>query len=87
MGAHVGLFWRLFIPNAAVLSAASVVLIVAPPNGRVVVTLAWLASMVLALAARIERARGPRVRVRIAADVPALAPTSNWCSTGSPRSR
>jgi two-component system sensor histidine kinase UhpB len=33
------------IPNAAVLSAASVVLIVAPPNGRVLVVLAGLASM------------------------------------------
>jgi two-component system sensor histidine kinase UhpB len=42
---HIGLFWRLLIPNAAVLSAASIVLIVAPPNGRVVVILAGLASM------------------------------------------
>jgi two-component system sensor histidine kinase UhpB len=42
---HIGLFWRLLIPNAAVLSAASVVLIVAPPNGRVLVVLAGLASM------------------------------------------
>jgi two-component system, NarL family, sensor histidine kinase UhpB len=44
-GGHIGLFWRLLIPNAAVLSAASVVLIVAPPNGRVLVILAGLASM------------------------------------------
>jgi two-component system sensor histidine kinase UhpB len=42
---HIGLFWRLLIPNAAVLSAASIVLIVAPPNGRVLVILAGLASM------------------------------------------
>src|SRR5918992_580819 len=44
-GGHIGLFWRLLIPNAAVLSAASVVLIIAPPNGRVLVVLAGLASM------------------------------------------
>jgi two-component system, NarL family, sensor histidine kinase UhpB len=44
-GGRIGLFWRLLIPNAAVLSAASVVLIVAPPNGRVLVILAGLASM------------------------------------------
>jgi two-component system, NarL family, sensor histidine kinase UhpB len=42
---HIGLFWRLLISNAAVLSAASVVLIVAPPNGRVLVVLAGLACM------------------------------------------
>jgi two-component system sensor histidine kinase UhpB len=42
---YIGLFWRLLVPNAAVLSAASIVLIVAPPNGRVLVILAGLASM------------------------------------------
>jgi two-component system, NarL family, sensor histidine kinase UhpB len=42
---HIGLFWRLLLPNAAVLSAASIVLMVAPPNGRVLVILAGLASM------------------------------------------
>jgi two-component system sensor histidine kinase UhpB len=42
---HIGLFWRLLIPNAAVLSGASIVLIVAPPHGRVLVVLAGLATM------------------------------------------
>jgi two-component system sensor histidine kinase UhpB len=42
---HIGLFWRLLIPNAAVLGAASIVLMVAPPHGRVLVILAGLASM------------------------------------------
>jgi two-component system, NarL family, sensor histidine kinase UhpB len=42
---HIGLFWRLLIPNAAVLSAASIVLMVAPPNGRVLVILAGLVGM------------------------------------------
>jgi two-component system, NarL family, sensor histidine kinase UhpB len=44
-GGHIPLFWRVLIPNAAVLGAASVVLIVAPPNGRVLVILAGLACM------------------------------------------
>ena len=34
-GRAVPLFWRLFVPNAIVLVAACVVLILAPPNGRV----------------------------------------------------
>jgi two-component system sensor histidine kinase UhpB len=42
---YIGLFWRLLIPNAAVLGAASVVLMVAPANGRPLVILAGLASM------------------------------------------
>jgi two-component system sensor histidine kinase UhpB len=41
------LFWRLFIPNAAVLVAACGVLIVAPPNGRVAVLLSGLVVMLL----------------------------------------
>lgn len=36
---YVPLFWRLFLPNALVLAIASVLLIVAPPNGRVPVVL------------------------------------------------
>ena len=32
---YLPLFWRLFLPNAAVLGAASTLLVVSPPNGRV----------------------------------------------------
>ena len=32
---HIPLFWRLFVPNAAVLAAACVVLIIEPANGRI----------------------------------------------------
>ena len=62
-GAHIGLFWRLFIPNAAVLSAASVVLIVAPPNGRVVVILAGLVSMLAINLILMRRAFAPLERL------------------------
>jgi two-component system sensor histidine kinase UhpB len=43
----IPLFWRLFVPNAAVLVAACVFLIVAPPNGRVPVLVSGLAVMVV----------------------------------------
>ena len=43
----IPLFWRLFIPNAAVLVAACGVLIAAPPNGRVVVLVSGLVVMLL----------------------------------------
>ncbi len=35
-GRYIPLFWRLFVPNAAVLLAACIVLMVEPANGRVV---------------------------------------------------
>jgi two-component system sensor histidine kinase UhpB len=38
----VPLFWRLFVPNACVLVVACVVLILAPPNGRVPILVAGL---------------------------------------------
>jgi two-component system sensor histidine kinase UhpB len=62
-GAQIGLFWRLFIPNAAVLSAASVVLIVAPPNGRVVVVLAGLVAMLAINLILMRRAFAPLARL------------------------
>jgi two-component system sensor histidine kinase UhpB len=62
-GAHIGLFWRLFIPNAAVLSAASIVLIVAPPNGRVAVVLAGLVSMLAINLMLMRRAFAPLERL------------------------
>jgi hypothetical protein len=32
---YIGLFWRIFVPNAAVLAVACVVLMIQPANGRV----------------------------------------------------
>jgi two-component system, NarL family, sensor histidine kinase UhpB len=60
---HIRLFWRLLIPNAAVLSAASVVLIVAPPNGRVLVILAGLASMLAINVVLMRHAFAPLERL------------------------
>jgi two-component system sensor histidine kinase UhpB len=43
----IPLFWRLFIPNAAVLAAACVFLIFVPPNGRVPILVSGLALMLV----------------------------------------
>lgn len=43
----IPLFWRLFVPNAAVLVAACVVLIAAPPNGRLPILLTGLVVMLV----------------------------------------
>ena len=60
---YIRLFWRLFIPNAAVLAAASVVLIVAPPNGRVLVILVGLAGMLATNVVLMRRAFAPLERL------------------------
>jgi two-component system sensor histidine kinase UhpB len=60
---HIGLFWRLLIPNAAVLSAASIVLMVAPPNGRVLVILSGLASMLAINVVLMRHAFAPLERL------------------------
>jgi len=62
-GGHIGLFWRLLIPNAAVLTAASIVLIVAPPNGRALVILSGLASMLAINAILMRHAFAPLQRL------------------------
>ena len=51
----IPLFWRLFIPNACVLVAACVVLIVEPANGRV---LALVGGMAIMLGSRLSQQTG-----------------------------
>jgi two-component system sensor histidine kinase UhpB len=60
---YIGLFWRLLIPNGAVLCAASVVLIVAPPNGRVLVVLGGLAGMLAINVVLMRHAFAPLERL------------------------
>lgn len=59
----VPLFWRLFIPNACVLVAACVVLIVAPPNGRVAILASGLALMLVIDLFLMRRAFAPLERL------------------------
>ena len=59
----VPLFWRLFIPNAAVLVVACVFLIAAPPNGRVPILLSGLIVMLVTDLALMRWAFAPLQRL------------------------
>ena len=59
----VPLFWRLFVPNACVLVAACVVLIVAPAHGRVPVLFTGLAVMLVTNLALMRWAFTPLQRL------------------------
>jgi two-component system sensor histidine kinase UhpB len=59
----IRLFWRILIPNAAVLCAASVILVIAPPNGRPLVILGGLASMLAINVVLMRRAFAPLERL------------------------
>jgi two-component system sensor histidine kinase UhpB len=59
----IPLFWRLFIPNAAVLVVACAFLIVAPPNGRVVILCSGLVLMLVTNLFLMRRAFAPLQRL------------------------
>ena len=59
----IPLFWRLFVPNAAVLLGAGVVLMIQPANGRVVVLAGGLAVMLTVNLVLMRRAFAPLVRL------------------------
>jgi two-component system sensor histidine kinase UhpB len=60
---YLPLFWRLFIPNATVLAAASVVLMLRPPNGRVLVLAGGLVMMLAVNLVLMRRAFAPLTRL------------------------
>lgn len=60
---HVPLFWRLFIPNAAVLLGACIVLVVEPANGRVVALVGGLAVLLTVNLVLMRRAFAPLARL------------------------
>ncbi len=62
-GRYVPLFWRLLVPNASVLVAACVVLIVEPANGRVVALVGGLTVMLVVNAVLMRRAFAPLARL------------------------
>jgi two-component system sensor histidine kinase UhpB len=59
----VPLFWRLFIPNACVLLAASFVLVVEPANGRIVAIAGGLLVLLLINLVLMRRAFAPLTRL------------------------
>jgi two-component system sensor histidine kinase UhpB len=62
-GRYIPLFWRLFVPNAAVLLAACVVLMVEPANGRVVVLAGGLLILLTVNLVLMRRAFAPLSRL------------------------
>jgi two-component system, NarL family, sensor histidine kinase UhpB len=72
---YVSLFWRLFVPNAVVLSLACLVLILEPADGRVPALTGGLAVMVAVNLILIRRAVRPLQRLtRLMGDVDPLSP-------------
>lgn len=72
---YISLFWRLFIPNASVLTAACVVLLIEPANGRVPVLAGGLAVLLVINLILMRRAFGPLARLRAAmSTIDPLAP-------------
>ena len=71
----IPLFWRLFIPNAVVLVAACIVLIIAPPNGRVLILSTGLVLMLVVDLLLMRRAFAPLERLfRLMRQIDPLAP-------------
>jgi two-component system sensor histidine kinase UhpB len=59
----IPLFWRLFVPNAAVLLGAGIVLMIQPANGRVVVLAGGLAVLLTVNLVLMRRAFAPLARL------------------------
>ena len=82
----IPLFWRLFVPNAAVLVAACFILILAPPNGRVPVLVGGLVVMLLSDLVLMRWAFAPLQRLfALMRRVDPLAP-GRRLSVGGPES-
>jgi two-component system, NarL family, sensor histidine kinase UhpB len=60
---HVPLFWRVFLPNAAVLGVACLALILQPPNGDVPILLCGLAVLLVVDLVLMRRAVEPLRRL------------------------
>ena len=82
----IPLFWRLFLPNAAVLVAACGFLIVSPPNGRVPILASGLAVMLITNLMLMRWAFAPLQRLfSLMARVDPLAP-GRRITVGGPES-
>ncbi len=60
---YISLFWRLFIPNATVLTVACVVLLIEPANGRVLVLAGGLTALLVTNVLLMRRAFAPLNRL------------------------
>jgi two-component system sensor histidine kinase UhpB len=83
---YIPLFWRLFVPNAAVLAAAGIVLSIRPAQGRVPILAAGLAVMLAVNMVLMRRAAGPLARLaQLMREVDPLHPGQRLPAVG-PRS-
>jgi two-component system sensor histidine kinase UhpB len=84
-GRYVPLFWRLFIPNACVLAAACLVLIIEPANGRIPALVGGLTVMLAVNLVLMRRATGPLTRlIGVMRDVDPLRPGQRIAPAGPP---
>jgi two-component system sensor histidine kinase UhpB len=84
-GRYMPLFWRLFIPNACVLAAACVVLMIEPANGRVPALVGGLTVMLAVNLLMMRRAIGPLSRlIGVMRDVDPLRPGQRIAPAGPP---
>jgi two-component system sensor histidine kinase UhpB len=84
-GRYIPLFWRLFIPNACVLAAACVVLIIEPANGRIPALVGGLTVMLAVNLVLMRRATGPLTRlIETMRGVDPLQPGQRTTATGPP---
>lgn len=82
---YIGLFSRIFVPNAAVLAVACVVLIIQPANGRVPALVGGLTVMLVVNLLLLRRAVTPLVRLTaLMRDVDPLAPGQRVPVAGPP---
>ncbi len=82
---YIGLFWRIFVPNAAVLAVACVVLMIQPANGRVPALVGGLTVMLVVNLLLLRRAVTPLVRLTaLMRGVDPLAPGQRAPVAGPP---
>jgi two-component system sensor histidine kinase UhpB len=82
---YVPLFWRLFIPNACVLAAACIVLIIEPANGRIPALVGGLTVMLAVNLVLMRRATDPLARlIETMGEVDPLAPGQRTAPVGPP---
>jgi len=60
---YIPLFWRLFVPNATVLGAAGIVLMIEPANGRVIALVGGFLTMLAVNLVLMRRAFAPLARL------------------------
>lgn len=82
---YVPLFWRLFVPNAVVLAAACVLLIIEPANGRIPALVGGLSIMLAVNLVLMRRATEPLSRlISLMRHVDPLAPGQRISVGGAP---